>query len=112
MELNRDETIRRISKYLIKKMSIINLFDIDENFKSKVSFHIDTFVKFCVYDGVCSSEIGTHKIGLSKKKSAKNSINKNFIKMLSDRYGEGYENIWFITQKLAKADSEEYYKRH
>ena len=112
VELNRDETIRRISKYLIKKMSVLNLFDIDENFKFKeVSFHIDTFGKFCVYGGVCSSEIGTHKLSLSKKKSAKNGINKNFIKMLSDRYGEGYENILVYYAKLAKADSEEYYKR-
>lgn len=112
VELDREETIKRISQYLTKKLSIFNQLDLDSNLGSnKIEFYIDSDSKLSLYHTRYSSKVGHHNIKLSTKDFSTSWMNKNLIQMLIDPRGEGYENLLKYYAKKAKEDFEEFYKK-
>ena len=112
VELDREETIKRISQYLTKKLSIFNQLDLDSNLGSnKIEFYIDSDSKLSLYHTRYSSKVGHHNIKLSIKDFSTSFMNKNLIQMLIDTRGEGYENILKNYAQKAKEDFEEFYKK-
>lgn len=112
VELNREETIKRISEYLTKKLSIFNQLDLDSNLASNIiEFYIDSNGKLSLYHTRYSSKVGHHNIKLSTDDFSTSWMNKNLIQMLIDPCGEGYENILKYYAKKAKEDLEEFYKK-
>ena len=112
VELDREETIKKISKYLKEKLSIFNQLDLDSNLGSnKIEFYIDSDSKLSLYHTRYSSKVGHHNIKLSTKDFSTSWMNKNLIQMLIDPRGKGYENILKYYAKKAKEDFEEFYKK-
>lgn len=112
VELDREETIKRISQYLTKKLSIFNQLDLDSNLGSnKIEFYIDSDSKLSLYHTRDSSKVGQHNIKLSTKDFSTSWMNKNLIQMLVDPRGEAYENVLKYYAKKAKEDFEEFYKK-
>lgn len=112
VELNREETLKRISEYLTKKLSIFNQLDLDSNLASNIiEFYIDSGGKLSLYQTRYSSKVGHHNIKLSTDDFSTSWMNKNLIQMLIDPCGEGYENILKYYAKKAKEDFEEFYKK-
>lgn len=112
VELDREETINRISKYLAKKLSVFNQFNFDSNLYSyTIEFYIDLNGELSLYHTTDSSKVGHHKIKLSTKDFSTSWMNKNLIQMLIDPRGEGYDNILEYYAKKAKEDFEDYYKK-
>ena len=112
VELDREETIKRISQYLTKKLSIFNQLDLDSNLGSNtIEFYIDSYSKLAIYNTTDSSRVGHHKIKLSTNDFSTSWMNKNLIQMLIDPRGEGYENFLKYFANKAKEDLEDYYKK-
>ena len=112
VEVDREETIKRISKYLTQKLSIFNQLNFDSNLGSnKIEFYIDSDSKLSLYHTRYSSKAGHHNIKLSTKDFSTSWMNKNLIQMLIDPRGECYENILKYYAKKAKEDFEEFYKK-
>lgn len=112
VELDREETINRISKYLTKKLSIFNQLGLDSNLGyNKIEFYIDSDGKLSLYHIRNSSKVGQHNIKLSTKDFSTSWMNRNLIQMLIDPCGEGYENILKYYAQKAKEDFEEFYKK-
>lgn len=112
VELDREETIKRISKYLTKKLSIFNQLGLDSNLGyNKIEFYIDSAGKLSLYHIRNSSKVGQHNIKLSTKDFSTSWMNRNLIQMLIDPRGEGYENILKNYAQKVKEDFEEFYKK-
>lgn len=112
VELDREETIERISKHLKKKLSIFNQLNLESNLGSNtIEFYIDSYSKLAIYNTTDSSRVGHHKIKLSTNDFSTSWMNKNLIQMLIDPRGEGYENFLKYYAKKAKEDLEDYYKK-
>lgn len=112
VELDREETVKRISKYLTKKLSIFKQLGLDSNLGSeKIEFYIDSAGKLSLYHIQNSSKVGQHNIKLSTNDFSTSWMNKNLIQMLIDPRGEGYENISKYYAQKAKEDFEEFYKK-
>ena len=112
VELDREETIERISKHLKKKLSIFNQLNLESNLGSNtIEFYIDSYSKLAIYNTTDSSKVGQHNIKLSTKDFSTSWMNRNLIQMLIDPCGEGYENILKYYAQKAKEDFEEFYKK-
>lgn len=112
VELDREETIKRISKYLTQKLSIFNQLNLDSNLGcNKIEFYIDSNGSLSLYLTSDSFRVGYHNIKLSTNDFSTSWMNKNLIQMLIDPRGEGYENILKYYAKKAKKDFEDYYKK-
>lgn len=112
VELDREETIKRISKHLKKKLSIFNQLNLESDLGSNtIEFYIDSYSKLAVYNTTDSSRVGHHKIKLSTNDFSTSWMNKNLIQMLIDPRGEGYENFLKYYAQKAKKDLEDYYKK-